>query len=120
MLKIKLNWIEQKKCSKIIDINISHESLREEIGYLEDINSEEDLKDYIYDYIKYNSDPNFLYNLLTDDERENYYDDLECEEILEIDELVTQFSYLISEKIKLNCCTGQTGNYCSHCGAKLN
>ena len=122
MVKIKLSWIEKKNCSKIVDVPFNEELFKIEMGKegLDIINDTYNLRESISDYFNWNRDDNFLYGLLTDDEQENYYEDLECEEILEIDKLVVELSHLIVPKKLNSCYNSQTGNYCSHCGTKLN
>lgn len=116
MAKIKLTWTEQKEGSKIVEIPFSEELLKQNNDDLE-IYSKDDLEGYIYDYFNENEDYNFLYNYLSKEEQKYYYDDLDCEEIFDLDELIEKYSYLIEEQIL--CCSTQTGNYCSICGKKL-
>jgi hypothetical protein len=110
MAQVKLTWVERQVKSKIVNIPF-------DINYLNDCNISDaaDLKDYIMDYYNWNNDDDFLFNYLNDEEQEHYYGDLEAE--LLDDSLIDGYKYLI--KPTLNCCDGQIGNYCPHCGKKL-
>ena len=103
------------------DINIPSSDLKEYLSYL-DFYSKEDLGEGILDYIDYEFDP------------EIYIKNKELRQIivdvLNMDDLIEHFSYLIKElpeeteeiEEKSNVClhcTYESGNYCSNCGKKL-
>lgn len=106
------------------DLNIPSSDLKEYLSTL-DFYSKDDLEECISEYMTYEFDP------------ENYIKNKNIgqitSELLNKDELVEYFSYLIKEepeeeleeelednsfKICLHC-TYESGNYCSNCGKKL-
>jgi len=117
MAQIKLTWIEQKTRSKIVEIPFCNldEYFGEENYNCED---EYDLTDLIDDFYCWNTDDEFLYNYLNDEEREFYYDELGAE-ILNIGEVVKENLHLIEPPKPYNCCSQYTTNYCPECGNQL-
>lgn len=105
----------------ISKINI-HTSTHNLIGlteYLEECNidSEESLENTILNYVW-----QFPFSEIVSSEDVEYTDELLNADVLNIQELIKHYSYLIKEdslEKELNCCDGQTGNYCSVCGKKL-
>ena len=87
--------------------------------YLEecDIYSEESLRNEILNYVW-----DFSASEIVDCKDVRYIDEILHAEVLNIQELIKHYSYLIKEdslEEEFNCCTEQTGNYCSICGKKL-
>lgn len=120
-MKVKLEWIEQKECSKIVDIEITEDL----IGVYE-INSIEDLREIINDAIEYPDSAGYdsLYDLLTPDEKEYYHEDLAASIVndSELTEAVAKFSYLVVPTVKKTCCEESAEShfvYCPVCGTKI-
>ena len=87
--------------------------------YLEecDIYSEESLRNEILEYVW-----DFPSSEIVSSEDVGYTDKILNTDVLNIQELIKHYSYLIKEdslEEEFNCCTEQTGNYCSICGKKL-
>jgi hypothetical protein len=117
MAQIKLTWTERKTRSKRVEIPFI-DDLKEYFG--SDVACEEEyiLECLIEDYYCYNNDPNFLYQHLSEEEQEYYYDDLEAK-ILYMDEIIKENLHFIEAPKPVVCCANQTTNYCPHCGKKL-
>ena len=116
---IKTNLIWTGRMGKLVEISSNFEK------YIEDneinIYCVHDLENFFRDYVRFNYDNNFLFNYLSEKEQDDFNDDLEAE-ILNMDELVEKYSYLIktSEISKAyNCCSQYTTNYCPECGNQL-
>ena len=119
-MKIKLTWLEQKQCSKIVDIEITEEL----IGYPSEIDSIEYLREIITDEIEYPSNDDFLYSLLTVEEKEYFYDALNATIVSysELTEVVEKLSYLVVPKVEKTCCEESAESnfvYCPVCGTKI-
>lgn len=69
----------------------------------------EDIEGVINDYISFDLDFKI---------RDDYFDGIEYTNILNMEEILEQFKYLIKEN-KKDCYSNQTGNYCSTCGKPL-
>ena len=105
------------------NIHISTHDLIELTEYLKecDIYSEESLGNTILDYVW-----DFPSSEIVSSEDVEYTDEILNADVLNIQELIKHYSYLIKEdslenslEEELDCCDGQTGNYCSTCGKKL-
>ena len=69
----------------------------------------EDIEGVINDYIGFEHDIEI---------RDPELDEVDYNIVLNMEEILEQFKYLIKEN-KKDCCSDQTGNYCSTCGKKL-
>lgn len=109
-MKIKLEWEKIITESKIVEIPFENTSEFE--IELEKIESEQDLKDTIEDYYKYEIN---LFEYLTEDEQLDVNDEITAS-VINIENEMLNHKHLIKSS---SCCTKETGNYCSTCGKKL-
>lgn len=118
-MKIDIN--DQYIITKVVPVNTTYEfNIRDFLKIYNDIESEDEIEDYIYEYLTdeagYN---NGIYKLLDGD---NCYDlerDFEVPEIINLKELIQAILSELPDTVKTNCCDSECGNYCSVCGKKL-
>ena len=99
--------------------HISTHDLIDLTKYLEecDIYSEESLRNEILEYVW-----SFSSSEIVSSKDVECTDEILSADVLNIQELIKHYSYLIKEDSlkEPDCCDGQTGNYCSTCGKRLN